>query len=146
MGGHVLVMEPAQYQAWLSESADGSLALQGRRLFYQLQCVTCHSGDARARGPVLESLYGRPVPLQDGRTVVADEAYLRESVLAPDAKVVAGYQPIMPTFKGQVNEEQMVQLLAFLKALGPGQTPPRTEDGAPPAARPIPPVPRKPPP
>src|SRR5262249_55222918 len=90
----------------------------------------------RARAPVLEGLYGTEVSLQGGGTVLADETYLRESIMYPDAKIVAGYQPIMPSFKGLVNEEEVLQLIAFIKALGPGQTPPRTERSEPPAVSP----------
>src|SRR5439155_2526322 len=95
--GTVIVQEPHEYQAWLNSHAEGSLALEGRKLFLKYQCVSCHSADAQARAPVLEGLYRQPVQLQDGRTVLADETYLRESILKPDAKIVAGYQPIMPT-------------------------------------------------
>ena len=122
----------AEYADWLDSHAEGSLALQGRKLFLKLQCITCHSADAQARAPVLEDLYGRTVNLRDGRTVVADDGYLRESILYPEAKVVQGWEPIMPTFKGQVNEEELIQLLAFIKSLKPGRTPVRTEDFPPP--------------
>jgi cytochrome c oxidase subunit 2 len=133
MVGEVVVMEQADYDAWLGGHAEGSLALEGRKLFLKLQCVTCHSADSRARAPVLENLYGREVNLRDGRTVVANADYIRESILDPPAKVVAGWQPIMPTFRGQVNEEEMIQLIEFIKNLHAGQTPSRTEEGTPPA-------------
>jgi cytochrome c oxidase subunit II len=140
MVGWVTALEPAEFQAWLASHAEGSMALEGRKIFLKYQCVTCHSADAQARAPVLEGLYGRQVPLQDGRSVRADENYLRESILQPTAKVVAGYQPIMPTFtlktgeagQGQLTEEELLQLIAFIKALGPGQTPRRVEESAPP--------------
>ena len=122
MVGTVVVQEPAEYQEWLNRHAEGSMALEGRKLFLKYRCASCHSADARARAPVLESLYMQQVPLNDGRTVIADETYLRESILQPDAKIVAGYQAIMPTFQGQLSEEEITRLIAFLKALGPGQT------------------------
>jgi cytochrome c oxidase subunit 2 len=128
MVGRIIVMEADDYAAWLNSHADGSLALEGRKLFLKLQCINCHSSDARARAPVLEGLYGQTVPLQDGRRVLADEAYFRESILFPRAKIVQGWEPIMPTFKGQVNEEELIQLIAFIKSLRPGQTPVRTEE------------------
>src|SRR5262249_51852926 len=112
--------------------AEGSLALEGRKLFLKLQCVTCHSANAQARAPVLEALYRRRVQLQDGRVITADEDYLRESILKPEAKVVAGFQPIMPTFQGQVSEADVVRLIAFIKALKPGETPSRVEGSPPP--------------
>jgi cytochrome c oxidase subunit 2 len=136
MIGKVRVVEPEEYTRWLNEKAEGSLALQGRKLFLKLQCITCHSANAEARAPVLEGLYNRTVPLRDGRTVVADDGYLRESILYPEAKVVQGWEPIMPTFKGQVNEEELIQLLAFIKSLRPGQTPVRNEDFPPPLGAP----------
>ena len=116
------------YADWLNSHAEGSLALKSRKLFLKLQCVTCHSANARARAPSLEDLYGTTVRLRGGKTVLADRAYLRESILKPQAKIVEGYEPIMPTFQGQVNEEEMIQLLEFIKALRPGQTPVRTEE------------------
>ncbi len=111
-------MKPADYQEWLHARAEGSLALQGRKTFLKYRCLSCHSADEKARAPVLEELYGKPVHLRDGRTVVADEAYIRESILEPGAKIVAGYENIMPTFKGQVNEEEIIELIAFIQSLG----------------------------
>jgi cytochrome c oxidase subunit 2 len=129
----VIVMEPDDYRRWLdSQAATGSLADQGRQLFLKFQCITCHSANAEARAPVLEDLYGRTVNLRGGRKVVADEAYLRESILYPEEKVVQGWEPIMPTFKGQVEEEDLIKLLAFIRSLKPGQTPVRNEDASPP--------------
>lgn len=133
MVGHVYAMEPAEYEAWLTEKADRSLALQGRQLFQKLQCVTCHHPEAGNRAPILENLYGRRVELDGGRSVVADESYLRESILYPANKVRAGWRPIMPSYQNQVSEEELVKLIAFLKALKAGETPPRVEQGEPPA-------------
>ena len=119
MIGHIVVMEPAEYQAWLSGGAPaGSMASKGAALFEQLGCITCHRGDSGARGPQLAGLFGTPVRLQNGETVVADESYLRESILNPQAKIVAGFQPIMPTFKGLVSEEGIMQLIAYIKEQG----------------------------
>jgi cytochrome c oxidase subunit II len=132
MIGEVIVMEKDEYQTWMTQGVDGGLASEGRKLFMKLQCSTCHSSNAGARGPILENLYLRDVALDNGRSVRADESYLRESILYPDAKIVAGFKPIMPSYQGQINEEEVQQLLAFLKALRPGQTPPRTEDAEPP--------------
>lgn len=129
MVGDVVVMEPAQYQQWLSGGgATGSLATTGQGLFQQLGCSTCHRLDTQGRGPNLIGVYGKPVLLEDGRTVVADENYVRESILSPAAKVAAGFKPIMPTFQGLVNEEQVNALLAYVKSLsqpppGAGQSP-----------------------
>jgi cytochrome c oxidase subunit 2 len=136
MVGRVVVMEPGEYQEWLHLRAEGSLALEGRKTFLKYRCVSCHSADEHARAPVLEELYGKRVPLRDGRTVIADEDYLRESILDPGAKIVAGYENIMPTFKGQVTEEEIIHLIAFIRSLGRGQTPRRVEAFPPPATTP----------
>jgi cytochrome c oxidase subunit 2 len=134
MIGTVEVMEPRRYQEWLQGQADGSLAAEGRKLFQRLQCVACHSADAKVRGPLLEERYGKEAPLEDGRKALADDDYLRESILNPRAKVVAGFRPVMPPFAGQVSEDEVVQLIAFLKTLGRGQTPQRVESAEPPTA------------
>jgi cytochrome c oxidase subunit 2 len=122
MIGRVVVMEPAEYQAWLSESggtaAPGvSMEEAGHKLFEKLGCAACHRSAGGANGPNLVGLFGRSVKLNDGRTVVANDTYLRESILNPPADVVAGYQPIMPTFKGLVNEESLLQLISYIKSL-----------------------------
>ena len=120
MTGEVIVMEPAQYQAWLSGgSGGGSLASNGEKLFVSLGCVTCHSGESGARGPNLAGVFGTPQKMSDGTTVVADENYIRESVLNPQAKIVVGFQPIMPTFSGQISEESLMQLVAYIKSKQP---------------------------
>jgi len=118
MIGWVTVMEPADYEIWLSGGLKKSLASAGEDLFQQLGCVTCHRSDSGGRGPALDGVFGKTVSLQNGATAVADEGYLRESILDPQAKTVAGYQPIMPTFKGLVSEEQLLQLIAYIKTLG----------------------------
>ncbi|MEK6405643.1 MAG: cytochrome c oxidase subunit II [Acidobacteriota bacterium] len=129
MIGWVNVMEPSEYQAWLAGGAvDGSLASTGEKMFQQLACITCHRSDAQGRGPVLEGLFGKQVQLQDGAKVTVDEAYIRESILNPRAKVAAGFQTIMPTFQGQVSEEQLLQLIAYIKSIG--SKPPGREAGA----------------
>lgn len=130
MVGRVVVMEPAEYQNWLAgnagaaaaavpaakpEDPQATMAAAGAELFKKLGCVSCHRAQASPLGPSLANLFGHTVSLQDGTTVVADEDYIRESILNPQAKIVAGYQPIMPTFKGLVTEEQLMQLLAYIK-------------------------------
>jgi cytochrome c oxidase subunit II len=134
MTGWVVVMEPDDYDAWLAGQAEGSLALEGRKLLRKYQCISCHSADANARGPVLERLYGSPVMLNGGGTVIADETYLRESILDPDAKITAGFQSIMPTFEGQIDEQELIALIEYIKSLGPGQTPRRVDEAQPPTA------------
>jgi cytochrome c oxidase subunit 2 len=118
MVGSVVVMEPAQYEAWLSGGgASGSLAETGQGIFQSLGCSTCHRMDTQGRGPNLTGVFGKPVLLEDGRTVTADENYVRESILNPGAKVVSGFKPIMPTFQGLVSEEQLNALVAYVKSL-----------------------------
>jgi cytochrome c oxidase subunit 2 len=129
MIGSVVVMEPTDYEAWLSGAQPGqSIVASGAQLFESLACNTCHrpGPGMAARGPRLEGLFGRQVVLGDGRSLIANEDYIRESIVAPAAKVVAGYQPIMPTFQGQVTEEQLVQLVAYIKSLSgtPGKEAP----------------------
>ncbi len=122
MRGYVYVMEPAQYQEWLAgRTKTASVEGAGEKLFEQLRCNTCHlGGGQQGRGPSLENLFGSNVRLQDGSTVVADDNYIRESILRPAAKVVVGYQPIMPTYEGQIGEEGIMQLIAEIKSLGRG--------------------------
>ena len=138
MIGQVVVMEPAQYEAWLSGGgAAGSLASTGQSLFQQLGCSTCHRSDVQDRGPSLIGVFGKPVLLEDGRTVIADENYIRESILSPGAKVVRGFKPIMPVFQGLISEEQLNALVAYIKSLN--QPPSRTAGVAtalPPGTRP----------
>jgi cytochrome c oxidase subunit 2 len=119
MIGWVEVMEPNDFQTWLSGGrASESPAAAGEKLFQDLVCISCHSDDAQARGPQLKGLFGHTVQLQGGATVVADEAYIRESIVNPQAKIVNGFQPIMPTFQGLVTEEQLLQLIAYVRSLG----------------------------
>src|SRR5581483_10999850 len=121
MIGWVDVLEPREYANWASGGASqGSLAEQGEKLFQQNGCSTCHLLDQQGRCPILRGLYNKPVQLADGRTVMADDAYIRESILDPNAKIVAGFQPnVMPNFKGQISESDVIQLIAYIKSLSP---------------------------
>jgi len=119
MIGEVVVMEATQYQAWLAGGgATGTMASNGESLFQQLGCATCHRSDTQGRGPNLAGLFGKRVAISDGTTVVADEGYIRESILVPTAKIVSGFKPIMPPFQGLVTEEQLNALVAYVKSLG----------------------------
>jgi cytochrome c oxidase subunit 2 len=128
MIGEIDVMEPSAYEAWLQGGgAQGSIAATGQRMFQQLGCINCHRFDTQGRGPNLQGVYGRPVLLDDGRTVIANEDYIRESILVPGAKVVAGFKPIMPAFQGIVSEDQLLALIAYVKSLStPQQSEPVT--------------------
>jgi cytochrome c oxidase subunit 2 len=138
MVGKVIALAPAEYQKWLTYSAEGSLAMQGRQVFLKHRCLSCHSADEQARAPLLENLYGATVPLRDGRTAMADENYLRESIINPSAKIIAGHSDIMPSFQGQVTEEEILALIAFIRSLRAGGTPPRVEVSPPPVKTPLP--------
>ena len=129
MIGTVYVMNQQDYQAWLAGAPSGSLAQDGQTMFQQLGCPTCHRFDVQGRGPNLIGVFGNPVTLEDGRTVIADENYVRESILSPAAKIVSGFQPIMPSFQGQVSEDQLNALVAYVKSLAApssGGIPPST--------------------
>jgi cytochrome c oxidase subunit 2 len=121
MIGWVYAMEPQDYEHWLSGSTAGEPAEEtGRKLFESMRCDTCHkeaNDSPGARGPALAGLLGRQIVLKDGNTVVANEDYVRESILKPMAKVVKGFDPIMPTYEGQLGEEQILQILAYIKTL-----------------------------
>jgi len=134
MGGWVTVMDPAEYAAWLSdEGGDVNPVSAGEKLFTQLACATCHIANGTGRAPSLNGVFAAKVLLADGSTVTADESYIRESILQPKAKIVAGYQPVMPTFQGLVTEEQVQNLTAYIKSLQ-GQPVPTKGSGIAPAA------------
>ena len=120
MIGQVIVMTPQDYEAWLAGGRSTGTAVQnGERLFTDLACITCHKTDSSGRGPSLLGVFGSSVTLTDGRKVTADENYLRESIMNSQAKVVQGYQGIMPAFQGMVTEENLLQLIAYIKTLKP---------------------------
>ena len=130
MIGEVVVMEATAYQAWLANGGTtASMSANGKELFSQLGCATCHRFDTQGRGPNLVGIFGKLVQLNDGRTVMADENYIRESILNPQAKIVAGFQPIMPTFQGQVTEESLGALVSYVKSLSQPQQ--KAEGGTP---------------
>jgi len=119
MIGSVIVMEPDEYERWLAGGVQGeSMEASGAKLFQQNGCVTCHLSDGTGPAPSLLGVYGNPVRLTSGQTVTADDAYVRESILSPTAKIVLGYKPIMPSFQGQLTEEQISSLIAYVRSLG----------------------------
>jgi cytochrome c oxidase subunit 2 len=117
MVGDIVVLEPAQYETWMNGGSTGPLSATGEKIFAELGCSTCHRSDIQGRGPNLHGVFGKPVQLEDGRTVTADENYLRECILDPGAKRLKGFQPIMPTFQGLVTEEQVNALVAYIKSI-----------------------------
>jgi cytochrome c oxidase subunit 2 len=135
MTGWITVMEQSDYAAWLSGAAgaEANPLIAGQKLFSEKACITCHSSDGKGRAPSLNGIYGRQVQLADGRTITADDAYIRESILQPNAKIVAGYQPLMPSFQGQLTEEQIIALMSYIKSLQ-NEPPPPTGAGTAPAS------------
>ena len=139
MGGWIYVMSQADYDNWLSGNTSGQTPVElGKDLFEnKLGCASCHAGGPAQRGAKLEGIYGKDVKLVGGQTVKADDQYIRNSILDPSSQVVEGFQPIMPTFKGQVTEEQLVGLVAYIKSLSgvtgttaPASTTPATNTSA----------------
>jgi cytochrome c oxidase subunit 2 len=136
MIGWVTVMERGDYEQWINAKADLSMAQRGRQIFLKQQCIACHNGDASARAPSLEELYMKRVELTDGRSVVADDDYIRESIRQPRAKIAAGSKPIMPAFpREQLDDVELQQLLDYIKHLGRGQYPARNEHTPPPETK-----------
>jgi cytochrome c oxidase subunit II len=136
MGGWVTVMDPAEYAAWLSGSAGANAdpVVTGEKLFAEKACNTCHYPDGKGRAPSLNGVFGAKVQLADGSIVTADESYIRESILNPNVKIVAGFQPLMPTFQGQLTEEQLLGLIAYVKSLQ-SQPVPATGSGVAPTGK-----------
>ncbi|HEX7637361.1 MAG TPA: cytochrome c oxidase subunit II [Burkholderiaceae bacterium] len=124
MTGRIVVMTPADYARWLASGpAQPPLAQYGFALFRRLGCSGCHDPRSTVHAPQLQGLYGRRVHLQDGRTVLADDNYLRDSILVPTKDVVAGFAPIMPSFAGQVGEEDVQALIAYIASTGRKEAP-----------------------
>lgn len=119
MGGSVIVQRPQDYARWLQQAGtDAGLAKRGEALFLRLGCSGCHGSASVVHAPKLDGLYGSLVPLSDGRIVRADEQYLHDSIMLPNRDVAAGYRPIMPPFGNLIGEEEVLQLVAYLKSRG----------------------------
>ncbi len=140
MVGRVIAMEPTEYEAWLrgdrgnGGSAGQSMASAGQQIFQQQGCGSCHTDDDATRAPLLKGLYGKPVALASGQTVVADEQYIRESILRSQAQIVAGYQPLMPVYQGRISEDDLQQIVAYIKSLGAADQATGGNEGAAPAS------------
>jgi cytochrome c oxidase subunit 2 len=119
MRGRVVAMDPDDYVDWLASTQVEPPQTAGGRLFAQFRCNTCHAERSELRSPPLHGLFNNAVALADGRTVHADETYLRESIVNPTAKVTAGYQPVMPAYQEQLTEEQLLELIEYIKSLPP---------------------------
>lgn len=131
MIGRVVVQEPNEYQTWLSGGGGGlSMTARGEQLFQQLGCVSCHVNDGLGRGSSLAGKYGAQETLANGTTVNVDDTYIRESILTPQMRLVAGYGPVMPTFQGQVNEEGLMSLIEYIKSIPSAGQPAAAQAGA----------------
>jgi cytochrome c oxidase subunit II len=120
MIGWVYVMSPTDYAAWLAGGTKNeSMAQMGGRLFSQLGCVACHTSDSAGRGPSLAGIYGTTQKMRDGNSKTVDEALIHQAIVNPNSMMLPNYPPIMPSFQGQVNEEQVLQLIAYIKSLEP---------------------------
>lgn len=118
MGGRVVVMRPEEYETWLRTASGGmTLAKEGEQLFRAHGCSGCHAPASTVHAPPLDGIFGRVVALADGSTVVADRAYIRDSILLPEKQIAAGYPPIMPSFKGLLSEEDILKLVAYIESL-----------------------------
>lgn len=125
MGGWVTVMEPAEYEEWLRASTETTLSMaeQGKNLFVQYHCAGCHGPNSAVQAPRLEGVYGNMVPVletegqEEPRLVKADDRYIRDSILLPKQQIVAGYKPIMPSFKDQINEADLLKIIQYIKSL-----------------------------
>jgi cytochrome c oxidase subunit 2 len=112
-------MRPGDYSLWLQRSSvDDSLAAQGASLFRSHGCSGCHSPGSTVHAPMLDGLFGSTVPLADGRMVIADAQYIRDSILLPQSEIAAGYPPIMPTYQNQLGEDEVQKLVAYVESLG----------------------------
>ncbi len=117
MAGEVVVMSQTAYEEWLGGGPVVTPASDGENLFTMMGCVTCHASGAESRGPLLNGVYGHEVRLRDGTTLIADDEYLRESILSPGAKVVEGYAPLMPSYVNQLTDDDIMNLVAYIKTL-----------------------------
>jgi cytochrome c oxidase subunit 2 len=119
MDGEIYVMAPRDYEKWLSQAGSSiSLVAGGKRLFLSYGCSGCHGAGGTVRAPDLAGIYDRPVPLASGGTVVADDTYIRDKILNPDHNLIAGYKQVMPSFAGVIPENELIQLIAYIKSNG----------------------------
>jgi cytochrome c oxidase subunit 2 len=118
MIGEVVVMSAKDYADWLTTNGTGdTLADQGKTLFIRYGCAGCHLGRGTVRAPSLDGLYGSPVPLSDGSTIIADDRYIRDSILQPQSQVVASFEPVMPSFANVLSEDDLIRLVAYIHSL-----------------------------
>lgn len=119
MTGWITVMQPEDYAEWLDDQSGGdSMAAEGEKIFRAVGCSGCHGHSARIRAPELAGIHNRAVATESG-TVIADEAYIRDSILRPEKRIAAGYEPVMPSFDGLLTEGEIQLLLAYIRSLDP---------------------------
>ena len=127
MGGRVIAMEPKEFANWLANGGQSvapmTVAQAGEKVYNQKSCNNCHGAENNLRAPTLYGIFNSKRTLSNGQTVTADETYLRESILRPHNRLTAGYDRSMPPYEGQLTEEQVVQLIAYLKEMGPAKAP-----------------------
>ena len=118
MDGEIYVQTPRDYEHWLSQAGSSqSIAAGGKRLFANYGCTGCHGAAATVRAPMLAGLYGRPVPMETGGTIIADDTYIRDKILNPDHNLIAGYKQVMPSFANIIPEDELIQLIAYIKTV-----------------------------
>jgi cytochrome c oxidase subunit II len=118
----VIVHPPGEFEKWLADAGNMfknlSPAEAGKQLYLRRGCTQCHSIDGVAgTGPSFKGIFGHTTYLEGGASVMVDENYVRESILEPEAKVVQGYKPVMPTYKGILSDQEITDLIAFIKSL-----------------------------
>ena len=119
MGGTLTIMKPSDYQKWLTNSPLGATTVAaGETLFMSYGCSGCHRSGSTVKAPSLVGLFGKPVPLEAGGFVTADESYIRDKILEPSKHKIAGYKQNMPTYKGKIAEDDLIRLVAYIKSLG----------------------------
>ncbi|WP_246725199.1 c-type cytochrome, partial [Beijerinckia sp. L45] len=117
MDGTLTIMQPADYQTWLTHAASSqTLVSAGETVFQSYGCSACHRANSTVKAPSLAGLYGKPVPLEGGGTVIADDSYIRDKILNPDAQKIAGYKQTMPSYEGKIPEDDLIRLVAYIKA------------------------------
>jgi cytochrome c oxidase subunit II len=136
MGGYVYVLPEQEFQEWLERGGERSaaqghpsLVLQGHELFERYQCGTCHGPENTRDGPTLSGLAGTTRQFTNGQTAIADDMYLREAIVNPHARVTAGWSDTMPIYK-ELNEEQLIRLIAYIKSMGTPEDPRRAAAAA----------------
>jgi cytochrome c oxidase subunit 2 len=119
MTGRVVVMEPPAFAEWLTrQDTSGTLAAQGAAVYRRLGCSGCHDANKSVTAPPLAGLYGKRVPVAGGTLEIADERYIRDSILKPRATIAAGYQAVMPSYEGKISEDELIKIVAYIKSIG----------------------------